>query len=65
MYEIKNPKPYHLLVQAAVSALRFNGNGTLVASGGQDTDVIVWDVVAQAGLFRLRGHHGQVELPIT
>ena len=47
-------------LQTAVTALRFSRSGSQVASGGQDTDVIVWDVVAQAGLFRLRGHHGQV-----
>ena len=40
--------------------LRFSASGAQLASGSQDTDVIVWDVVAQAGLFRLRGHHGQV-----
>jgi len=26
----------------------------------QDTDVVVWDVVAEAGMYRLRGHKGQV-----
>ena len=26
----------------------------------QDTDVIVWDIVSEAGLFRLRGHKGEV-----
>lgn len=46
--------------RSAVTALRFNVSGAQLASGAQDTDIIVWDVVAQAGLFRLRGHHGQV-----
>ena len=31
-------------------------SGNLLASGGADTDVVVWDVGAEAGLFRLRGH---------
>ena len=44
----------------AVTALRYNRTGALLASGAQDTDVIVWDVVAEAGLFRLRAHTGQV-----
>lgn len=26
----------------------------------QDTDVIVWDVVSESGLFRLKGHKGEV-----
>lgn len=46
--------------KSAVTALRFNASGAQLASGAQDTDIVVWDVVAQVGLFRLRGHHGQV-----
>lgn len=46
--------------RGAVTALRFNRPGALLASGSQDTDVIVWDVVAEAGLFRLRAHTGQI-----
>ena len=26
----------------------------------QDTDIVIWDVVAEAGMYRLRGHKGQV-----
>ena len=36
----------------AVTALAFDAQGTRLASGSQDTDLIVWDVVAEAGLFR-------------
>ena len=36
----------------AVTALAFDEKGTRLASGSQDTDLIVWDVVAEAGLFR-------------
>ena len=36
----------------AVTALAFDERGTRLASGSQDTDLIVWDVVAEAGLFR-------------
>ncbi|KAL4458578.1 hypothetical protein ABPG75_013443 [Micractinium tetrahymenae] len=43
-----------------VSALRFSRSGALLASGSKDTDVVVWDVAAEAGLYRLRGHRGQV-----
>ena len=46
--------------RGAVTALRYNRAGALLASGAQDTDIIVWDVVAEAGLFRLRAHTGQV-----
>jgi U3 small nucleolar RNA-associated protein 12 len=36
----------------AVTALTFDNLGTKLASGSQDTDLIVWDVVAEAGIFR-------------
>lgn len=36
----------------SVTALAFDEQGTRLASGSQDTDLIVWDVVAEAGLFR-------------
>jgi|APGre2960657444_1045066.scaffolds.fasta_scaffold01879_4 U3 small nucleolar RNA-associated protein 12 len=49
-----------LLPQSAVSSLRFNRSGSLLASGGRDTDVVVWDVVGESGLFRLRGHRDEV-----
>jgi len=45
--------------------LRFNAAGALLASGAKDTDVIVWDVVGETGMFRLRGHHDQVWFPLT
>jgi U3 small nucleolar RNA-associated protein 12 len=35
-----------------VTALAFDEQGTRLASGSQDTDLIIWDVVGEAGLFR-------------
>lgn len=36
----------------SVTALAFDERGTRLASGSQDTDLIVWDLVAEIGLFR-------------
>lgn len=36
----------------AVTSMAFDGAGARLASGSQDTDIILWDVVAEAGLFR-------------
>lgn len=36
----------------AVTVLTFDHTGTRLASGSQDTNLIVWDVVGEAGLFR-------------
>ena len=46
--------------KGATTALRYNKTGSLLASGSKDTDVIIWDAVAEAGLFWLRGHQDQV-----
>lgn len=46
--------------RSAISALVFDQGGVRLASGSKDTDIIVWDLVAEIGLFRLRGHKDQV-----
>jgi U3 small nucleolar RNA-associated protein 12 len=38
----------------SVTALAFDERGTRLASGSQDTDLIVWDIVAEAGLYRYK-----------
>ncbi|GAA5891359.1 hypothetical protein JCM8208_002599 [Rhodotorula glutinis] len=46
--------------KTAVSALAWDRDGTRLATGAKDTDIIVWDVVGEVGLFRLRGHRDQI-----
>lgn len=46
--------------RGAVTILRYNKLGSLLASGSKDCDIILWDVIGEAGLFRLRGHRDQV-----
>ncbi|BGP42296.1 beta transducin [Rhodotorula kratochvilovae] len=46
--------------KTAISALAWDRDGTRLASGAKDTDIIVWDVVGEVGLFRLRGHRDQI-----
>ena len=36
----------------AITALAFDETGTRLASGSQDTDLILWDTVGEAGLYR-------------
>ena len=35
-----------------VTALAFDERGTRLASGSQDTNLVLWDVVGETGLFR-------------
>lgn len=43
-----------------VSCLAFDESGFRIASGGKDTEIVIWDVVNQSGQFRLKGHKGPV-----
>lgn len=47
--------------QSSVACLAFDSDeGLRLASGGKDTDIIVWDIVSQRGLYRLKGHKNEV-----
>ncbi|KAK6337946.1 hypothetical protein TWF696_001419 [Orbilia brochopaga] len=46
--------------RSAITTLSYDASGTRLASGSKDTDVIVWDLIAEVGLFKLRGHKDQV-----
>ena len=38
----------------------WNKSGTRLASGALDCEVIIWDIVEECGLYRLRGHKEKV-----
>lgn len=46
--------------KSAITRLVFDGSGVRLASGSKDTDVIVWDLIAEVGLFKLRGHTNEI-----
>ena len=46
--------------RSEVTCLTFDHSSTRLVSGGKDTHLIVWDVVNEAGLFRLQGHKGPI-----
>jgi predicted NACHT family NTPase/WD40 repeat protein len=43
-----------------VNSVAFNPDGKMLASGGMDTNVHIWDVTTGAELFTLRGHGAEV-----
>ncbi|CAM9484346.1 unnamed protein product, partial [Discosporangium mesarthrocarpum] len=45
---------------SAVMTARYHESGALLASGSADTDIVVWDTVAESGLYRLKGHRDGV-----
>ena len=40
--------------------MAFDGYGVRLASGAKDTDIIIWDLVAEVGVFKFRGHKDQI-----
>ncbi|KAK6071195.1 WD domain-containing protein [Seiridium cupressi] len=46
--------------KSAITILAFDGTGVRLASGSKDTDVIIWDLVAEVGQYKLRGHKDQI-----
>jgi U3 small nucleolar RNA-associated protein 12 len=50
--------------KSAVTVIQYNPAGSLLASGSKDCDIILWDVIGEAGLFRLRGHRDQASLSL-
>ncbi|KIW03981.1 uncharacterized protein PV09_04812 [Verruconis gallopava] len=46
--------------KTAITTLAFDSSGARLASGSKDTDIVVWDLVAEVGLFKLRGHKDQI-----
>ncbi|KAI1436335.1 WD domain-containing protein [Xylaria sp. CBS 124048] len=46
--------------RSAITTLAFDRSGVRLASGSKDTNVIVWDLVAEVGQYKLRGHKDQI-----
>jgi U3 small nucleolar RNA-associated protein 12 len=46
--------------KSAVTSLVFDQTGQRLCSGAKDSTVIVWDIVNESGLYRLKGHKGPI-----
>ncbi|RNA37212.1 WD repeat-containing 3, partial [Brachionus plicatilis] len=46
--------------KTAITTLNFDSNGVRLVSGSKDTDIVLWDLVGECGLFRLKGHKSPV-----
>eukprot|EP00978_Attheya_sp_CCMP212_P018602 scaffold51140_cov49-Attheya_sp.AAC.2 len=46
--------------QKQVRSVKFDVCGTRLASGGADGSVVIWDIIAETGLYRLLGHRGGI-----
>lgn len=46
--------------KSTVATLTFTQDSATLISGSKDTDIIAWDLITEAGLYRLRGHKAPV-----
>lgn len=46
--------------RAAISCLKFDRTGTRLVSGSRDSNIIVWDLIGETGLMKLRSHKDQI-----
>ncbi|KAJ9110239.1 hypothetical protein QFC19_001642 [Naganishia cerealis] len=46
--------------RSAVAALAWDSSATRLFSGGSEGELVVWDTIAEVGMFRLKGHRGAV-----
>jgi len=44
----------------SVTTMAFDHEGSRLASGGTEGEIVIWDRVVEVGLFRLKGHRGPV-----
>ncbi|CAF1066226.1 unnamed protein product [Adineta ricciae] len=46
--------------KSSITTLTFTHDSATLISGSKDTDIIAWDLITEAGLYRLRGHKAPV-----
>lgn len=46
--------------RGSVNAIAISEEAGLIATGGRDTEIVVWDLIAEAGICRLTGHKGEI-----
>ncbi|CAF0863198.1 unnamed protein product [Adineta steineri] len=46
--------------KSSITTLTFTQDSATLISGSKDTDIIAWDLITEAGLYRLRGHKAPV-----
>lgn len=59
-YETNELKCSFVGHKTAITSLCFDEAGMRIASGSKDTDLAIWDIVSESGLFRLKGHKQQI-----
>ncbi|GMT12964.1 hypothetical protein PFISCL1PPCAC_4261, partial [Pristionchus fissidentatus] len=46
--------------RSGVNCIAFSNDGLTVATGGKDSTIVIWDIVAETGIVRLNGHKDSI-----
>ena len=46
--------------KTSVTSISFDAQGVRLVTGSKDTDLVVWDLIGECGLFRLKGHKAPI-----
>ena len=46
--------------KTSITSINFDSQGVRLVTGSKDTDLVVWDLVGECGLFRLKGHKSPI-----
>ena len=46
--------------KSSITSISFDSTGLRVVTGAKDTDLVVWDLLGECGLFRLKGHKAPI-----
>ncbi|KAF8362115.1 hypothetical protein PRIPAC_89038 [Pristionchus pacificus] len=46
--------------RSGVNCIAFSNDGLTVATGGKDSSIVIWDIVAETGIVRLHGHKDSI-----
>lgn len=55
--ELRNTFTGH---RTSISALKFDRDGSRLASGGKDCNIVIWDIIGERGLYSLKGHKNMI-----
>lgn len=46
--------------RTSISAMKFDKDGSRLASGSKDCNIVIWDMITEKGLFSLKGHKNSI-----
>jgi U3 small nucleolar RNA-associated protein 12 len=50
--------------KTSITSINFDSQGVKLVSGSKDTELVVWDLIGECGLFRLKGHKAPINKAI-